>query len=142
MGGCVMDGPVSFLEKEPYNISCTILLFIPILWFWQNLKRRLRRNPYLTKRGRVSLCPPRSFPMVALKRQRVLSTASMILLVHPLRSFCCKKSEVPPSTGSWFPVKIPSVYLSMGKKMRFSCFNEQVLATFVLYAVYFDNSHA
>ena len=37
------------------------------------------------------MTPPRSFPLVALKRQKILPNASMVLEVHPLRSFWRKK---------------------------------------------------
>ncbi len=63
--------------------------------------------------------------------------------------FAFKKSEIPPSTLSWCPVKSQKwgwghcdpCFMGKAQKWGFSCFSEQILAKFVLCAIYFDESH-
>ena len=89
--------------------------------FVPNLCLILNTKYQLTK-GLGSLWPPQSFPLVALKRQKILPKRFYeIVSSH----FAVKKSEIPPSTGSWCPVKSrrwggeslrPSLYFTMEKQ--------------------------
>ncbi len=113
------------------------------------LKINIIINPY---QGR-SLWLPRSFLLVALKRQKILPNASVIIIVSStfavilpqhIRGLIFNGVMVSRQKSKVVGSLRHRLYFSIGKaqKWGFSCFSERILAKFVLCKINFDEIYA